>query len=142
MARVTLPRLKLVRLRGPWRVAVDEASMRPAIEPGDWLLVDPTVRRWPRRGSIVVVREPGSDLLVIKRVAGRPADVVRTEFGPLRLAPDEAWLEGDAPASHDSRHYGPVAVDRLVARAWLRYAPLGRFGRLPNPTATREPKEG
>ena len=34
------------RLRGPWRVAVAEASMAPAIESGDWLLVDPTTRRW------------------------------------------------------------------------------------------------
>jgi len=28
----------LRRVRGPWRVAVVEASMAPAIEPGDWLL--------------------------------------------------------------------------------------------------------
>ena len=27
---------------GPWRVAVEETSMLPALEPGDWLLVDPT----------------------------------------------------------------------------------------------------
>ena len=38
------------RRGGPWRVAVVEASMAPAIEPGDWLLVDPTDARWPRRG--------------------------------------------------------------------------------------------
>jgi signal peptidase I len=104
--------------------------MAPALVPGDWLLVDPTVRRWPRRGSIVVVREPESDVLVIKRVAGRPDDTIPTEFGALLLAPDEAWLEGDAPGSHDSRHYGPVSIDRLVARAWLRYGPLRRIGLL------------
>ena len=104
--------------------------MSPALEPGDWLLVDPTVRRWPRRGSIVILREPASDLLVVKRVVGRPGDSVPTEFGVLRLATDEAWLEGDAPGSHDSRHYGPVTLDRLVARAWFRYAPLRRIGRL------------
>ena len=46
--------------------------MRPTIEPGDWLLVDPTVRRWPRRGSVVVFREPESDILAIKRVAAMP----------------------------------------------------------------------
>ena len=44
--------------------------MAPAILPGDWLLVDPTVRRWPRRGTIVVVREPFTDVLAIKRVGG------------------------------------------------------------------------
>ncbi len=115
---------------GPWRVAVAEASMGPAIEPDDWLLVDPTVRRWPRRGSVVVVREPESELLVIKRVAGRPGDTVPTAFGTLLLAPNEAWLEGDAPGSHDSRHYGPVSMERLVARAWFRYAPFHRIGLL------------
>src|SRR5437899_69960 len=47
----------LRRVRGPWRVAVVEASMAPAIEPGDWLLIDPTTVRWPRRGSVVIFRE-------------------------------------------------------------------------------------
>lgn len=104
--------------------------MVPAIEPGDWLLVDPTVRDWPRRGAIVVFREPGSDLLVIKRVVGRPHDVVATKLGSLHLSAGEAWLVGDAPDSHDSRHYGPVPVDRLVGRAWFRYGPLSRMGPL------------
>jgi signal peptidase I len=105
--------------------------MVPALMPGDWLLVDPTVRRWPRRGSIVVVREPESDLLVIKRVAARPGDEIEVApAGTLRLGPDQAWLAGDATGSHDSRHYGPVSLDRLVARAWFRYGPFGRMGRL------------
>ena len=105
--------------------------MRPALEPGDWLLVDPTVQAWPRRGSIVVVREPDSDLLTIKRVAARPGDVIRTATGPIRLGPSEAWLLGDDRAvSRDSRTYGPVAIDRLLARAWFRYGPAGRTGRL------------
>jgi signal peptidase I len=130
------------RFRGPWRVAVAEDSMWPAIEPGDWLLVDPTVRRWPRRGSIVVFLEPGSDLIAIKRVAARPGDTVpdipvtdpatgEQVHVTVRLPPDEAWLLGDAAAhSIDSRRYGPVPADRLVGRAWLRYAPIRRFGRL------------
>lgn len=116
---------------GTWRVVVVDDSMRPALEPGDWLLVDPTVRAWPRRGSIVVVREPDGDLLTIKRVAARPGDVIRTASGPIRLGPAEAWLLGDDGAvSRDSRMYGPVALDRLIARAWFRYGPAGRTGRL------------
>jgi len=117
--------------------------MRPSIEPGDWLLVDPIVRRWPRRGSLVVFREPESDILAIKRVAAIPGDVVKgvrvtdPDTGQevdvtIRLIPDEAWLLGDDPAvSIDSRRYGPVALDRLVGRAWFRYAPLRRLGRIP-----------
>src|SRR4051794_37690019 len=62
------------RARGPWRVVVSESSMVPTIEPGDWLLVDPTTRRWPRVGSIVVFHEPDSELLAIKRVAAGPGE--------------------------------------------------------------------
>ncbi len=115
--------------------------MRPALEPGDWLLVDPTTQRWPRRGAIVVVREPGSGLLVVKRVAGRPGDTISLAGRPVRLGPTEAWLLGDAPAvSIDSRLYGPVRLDRLVGRAWLRYGPLGRpLGLIDRPAVGREP---
>jgi signal peptidase I len=114
--------------------------MSPVIEAGDWLLVDPTVARWPRRGSIVVFHEPDSDDLAIKRVAAGPGDRVPYADGYLILAADEAWLLSDAPdalllaAGHgqpvDSRRYGPVPVDLLVARAWFRYAPAGRIGLL------------
>lgn len=105
--------------------------MRPAIAPGDWLVLDPTVRRWPVRGSIVVFHEPGSDLLAIKRVAGRPGDRVRIEEGLLVLGPGQAWLLGDdRTVSVDSRSYGPVGEERLVGRAWFRYAPPRRIGRL------------
>ena len=70
--------------------------MLPAIAPGDWLLVDPTTRRWPRRGSVVVVREPDSGDLAIKRVAAGPGDRVPFADGYLILAEDEAWLMADA----------------------------------------------
>lgn len=114
--------------------------MSPAIEAGDWLLVDPTVARWPRRGSVVVFREPDTDELAIKRVAAGPGDRVPYADGYLILGADEAWLLSDAPdaallaAGHgqpvDSRRYGPVPVELLVARAWFRYAPLRRLGTL------------
>lgn len=133
------------RLGGPWRVAVAEASMSPSIAGGDWLLVDPTVGRWPRRGTVVVFREPGSDLLAIKRVAGRPGDWIPFADGWLRLADDEAWLLSDADDAEvaeaglgrvmDSREYGPVPVDALVGRAWFRYSPWRRIGRLPKAPA-------
>ncbi len=101
--------------------------MRPALEPGDWLFVDPTIRHWPRRGTIVVVRQPASGILVVKRVAGRPGDTIRLTNATHRLGPTEAWLLGDAPdVSVDSRTYGAVTLDRLVGRAWLRYGPAGR----------------
>lgn len=116
--------------------------MAPTIEAGDWLLVDPTTARWPRRGSIVVFREPDTDLLAIKRVAAGPGDRVDLDEGHLILADDEAWLLSDATDADllaagagqpiDSRRYGPVPVEALVGRVWFRYAPLRRIGRVPS----------
>lgn len=112
--------------------------MAPTIQPGDWLLVDPTTARWPRRGSIVVFREPDSDLLAIKRVAAGPGERVELDSGHLILGADEAWLLSDAADVEllaagagqpiDSRRYGPVPVAALVGRVWLRYGPLRRVG--------------
>jgi signal peptidase I len=120
--------------------------MRPAIEAGDWLLIDPTTLRWPRRGSVVVFREPDGETLAVKRVAAGPGERVPFADGYLELADDEAWLLSDASpeaaaaAGHgqpiDSRRYGPVPVELLVGRAWFRYAPIGRIGRIPRPPPT------
>jgi signal peptidase I len=89
---------------------------------------------------VVVFREPGSGMLAVKRVAGRPGDWVPFTGSWLELAEDEAWLLGDATdegvaaAGHgeavDSRRYGPVTIDALVGRAWFRYWPVGRLGRV------------
>ena len=122
-------------------MAVIEGSMRPAIESGDWLLIDPTTDRWPRRGSVVVFREPEGGALAVKRVAGGPGERIPFADGYLDLSDDEAWLLSDATTQQaaeagfgepvDSRIYGPVPLELLVGRAWFRYAPLRRIGRIP-----------
>jgi len=126
--------------------------MLPSIEPADWLLVDPTVRRWPRRGSVVVFREPTSDILAVKRVAALPGETVAFQGGYLHLGADEAWLTADAdpPTAAragfgppvDSNRFGPVPLDLLVGRAWFRYGPVRRIGRLPRvePRLARGPE--
>ena len=113
--------------------------MLPAIAPGEWLLTDPTVRRWPRVGTVVVFREPLTEILALKRVTSPPGG-----DHPVVLGPGEAWLTSDADEASaaaagfgpplDSRVYGPVTLERLVARAWLRYWPLRRIGRIPRRT--------
>lgn len=47
----------------------------------------------------------------------------------------ELFLMGDHRAnSADSRAFGPVALEQIIGRAWLRYWPLDTFGILPTPT--------
>jgi signal peptidase I len=138
-----MPRSLRVRLRGPWRVAVTEGSMAPAILPGDWLIVNPLVVRWPARGAVVVFKEPLGETLAIKRVAARGGEHVPFASGHLTLAPDEAWLAADADEKAaaavgfgppiDSQRYGPVSEDGLLGRVLFRYAPLRRIGRIRRP---------
>jgi len=48
---------------------------------------------------------------------------------------DELFLMGDHRAnSADSRVFGPVPIENIVGRAWLRYWPMSVFGILPTPT--------
>lgn len=114
--------------------------MSPAIQPGDWLLADPTITRWPRRGSVVVFDEPDGSGLSVKRVAAGPRDRVAFADGYIELAEDEAWLLADASDAAtqaagfgppiDSRTFGPVPVELLVGRIWFRYGPVRRIGRI------------
>ena len=47
----------------------------------------------------------------------------------------DLFLMGDHRTnSADSRTFGPVPIDRVVGRAWLRYWPLDTFGILQTPT--------
>lgn len=101
--------LQRVEVRGP--------SMRPTLEDGDRLLCGPARRL--RTGDIVVVEEPGSDgLLAVKRVATLEAGAV-------------VVLGDNRAASRDSRAYGPLPRSAVRGRAWWRYFPAARAGRLP-----------
>jgi hypothetical protein len=114
--------------------------MLPAIRPGDWLIVNPLVGRWPSPGSIVVFRDPDDEALSLKRVAGGPGSTVPFGGGFLHLADDEAWLLGDASEAmaaaegfgppRDSRKFGPVTLDRLIGQVVARYGPRTRIGRV------------
>lgn len=67
--------------------AVPSASMRPALEPGDYVLVTrwDYRRRLPARGDVVVFRAPdGGDY--VKRVIGLPGDRVASTGGALSIA--------------------------------------------------------
>ena len=114
--------------------------MLPTIAPGDWLIVNPRVRAWPKPGAVVVFFDPMTDVLSLKRVAAGPGERVRFADGFLTLAPDEAWLLADADEKAtagagfgppiDSNRFGPVTADRLVATVLFRYWPPRRIGRI------------
>ncbi|MFC4112580.1 S24 family peptidase [Nonomuraea zeae] len=106
-----------LRSRGsqPMRVRVEGDSMRPALLPGDWLLV--------RRGAAV---HPGD--LVVARLPGDPGQLIvkRAQWHGA----DGWWLESDnqrAGGRRDSWDFGPV--DEIVGRVVLRYWPLLRRAR-------------
>jgi nickel-type superoxide dismutase maturation protease len=99
-------------------VVVAGASMRPTLEPGDWLLV-----RWTRRvapGDLVVVCRPDRPRLVVVKRAVR-----HLERG--------WWVAGDDPAaSDDSRTFGVVPPGLVLGRVLVRYWPVSR-GLRPGP---------
>jgi len=96
------------------RFRIEDESMLPTLEPGDYVLVNRwayRVRR-PRRGDLVVVRDPElSDRFLVKRVSETEAST-------------QIPLEGDnAAVSRDSRAFGAVPLDRIVGKVWLRLKP-------------------
>lgn len=72
--------------------------------------------------------------------ADEPGGDPQPTTAPLEQAtwtvpPDELFLMGDHRAnSADSRTFGPVPIDRVIGRAWLRYWPIDTFGTLPTPS--------
>jgi signal peptidase I len=134
------------------RFEVSEASMSPALRPGDYVVTD----RAPRsagRGDIVVFEHPNrSSFFLVKRIVGMPGERPTIESGqalvdgtPLdapwttdetgpdgtwELAPDQAFVLGDARwmSAGDSRELGPVSIEQLGMRIVFRYWPLERFG--------------
>jgi nickel-type superoxide dismutase maturation protease len=93
--------------------------MEPALREGDWVLVVPP-RRAPRPGDVVLVRDPRErSRLLLKRVSEVTAAGVR--------------VVGDrSEHSTDSRTFGAVPLSLVLGRAAFRYAPLRRFGPIPD----------
>jgi signal peptidase I len=111
---------KPARRLAPVRVEGD--SMAPTLRAGSLVAVSP-LRGDPTRGSIVVVRQPdGSEHL--KRVAALPGEWFVVRGDDLELRPSEYAVVGDnQAASRDSRHYGPVRLEDIVAVARFCYWP-------------------
>lgn len=89
-------------------------SMVPTLSLGDRLVV--RYGAAVRAGDVVVLRHPfRQDLLIVKRA------VERRDGG--------WWVMGDNPyVENDSREFGVVPDDLVVARAWLRLRPRPAAG--------------
>ncbi len=111
------------------------------------------------RLTIVVLKDPVlPDIESIKRIIGLPGEKVGFQDGktlingrPIpepylktgswsdlieteewRIDGNQYFVMGDnRDYSRDSRHYGPINGDLILGRAWFRYWPPERWGRLP-----------
>jgi signal peptidase I len=138
------------------RVRVENISMRPTLEPGQFLLVNRVAYKLgePKIGDIVVFHAPGvSDEDYIKRVIGLPGDVVQVADGivyvnsqPLyepyiadtpnytgtwTVPENEYFVLGDnRNNSSDSHLWGYIPADDIVGRALLIYWPMDQISLL------------
>jgi signal peptidase I len=137
---------------------VEGRCMEPRLYTGERILGDKwTLRhRPPRRGEVVIFACPadpsqlyikrvvalGGEMVTLRRgvvyVNGRPlpepylVQPGRGDFGPHRVIDGRYFVLGDnRDASEDSRHWGDVDGNAVVARAWLRYAPPSRWRSAP-----------
>lgn len=93
------------------RFRVEDDSMRPALEPGDYVLVN----RWaykfrpPAKGDLVVVRDPETpDRFLVKRVSDA------SDAGEIRVVGD------NSNRSRDSRSFGPIDHLEIIGKVWIR----------------------
>lgn len=134
------------------RFEIKEASMEPALEPGDWVVAKRRVGVL-ERGDIVVMDDPmGTGMNLVKRVMGLPGEDIGIENGRVTVngalladrwatgvtAPDgswtvsddEIWVLGDnRPRSRaDGRVFGPAPIDTVHWQVVARYWPTTKVG--------------
>ncbi len=136
---------------------VDGQSMEPNLHDHQRLIIEKLSYHFctPQRGDIVVLRTPQRQAVpLIKRVVGLPGESIEIHNGhvyingvlleepyltqttwgtvPAQLVPEGyLFVLGDnRGSSNDSRMFGPVALENVIGRAWLRYWPLSEAGLL------------
>ncbi len=145
-------------------VRVAGQSMQPTLGSGNHILTlrhlvtlrDLGVLPWLpdpiQRGAIVTARDPGTGVLLVKRVVAlggdsvgvadgrlvvngktlreRYVDYSRVDgsyFGPVRVPAGSVFLLGDNRGdSRDSRDFGPVRADEVAGEVLVRLWPLRR----------------
>jgi len=105
-------------------VIVQGTSMQPALHDGDRLLLN----RWayhyrePRRGDVVVIKDPGHCDYAVKRIVGLPLDTLQLKSGNVYLNGkpfSESYL------ALGTRTYTPDGKDQMIMLGEKRYFVLG-----------------
>jgi len=130
------------------RVRVENISMLPTLQPGEFLLVNKLAYKIDRmsRGDIIIFHYDAKEDY-IKRLIGLPGDTVEVQDGKVKvnqLELDEPYISAppsyngvwDVPAgsifvlgdnrnsSSDSHSWGFVSLDKLIGKALVIYWPL------------------
>lgn len=87
--------------------------MEPTYSPGDKLFVSKFVYRFrvPRAGDVVVLHDPRTGRLVLKRIE--------------RIEGKKYFVAGDNPGeSTDSRRFGAVPRDSIIGKVSYKYYPF------------------
>lgn len=145
------------------RVRVENVSMKPTLQPGEFLLVNRVAYKLgdPSIGDIIVFHAPGvSEMDYIKRIIGLPDDLVRINDGTVSvngqplyepyiadppnysgewIVPEgEYFVLGDnRNNSSDSHLWGFVPQEDIVGKALLIYWPLSEASLLTRPNVVQ-----
>ncbi len=132
---------------------IPSPSMVPNLYPGQRIIVNKAAYWFsePRRGDIVVYHSSNFKRAIIHRVVGLPGDLVRIERGKLYVNGryvEEPYVQGHlistpserVPAgsyfiigdNRDAAIWEIVPRKNLVGKAWIRYWPPSRWGRVAN----------
>lgn len=152
-AGVTAAITAVVAARGSFRrFEIVNESMRPALEPGDWVIAH-RLHHAPSRGDVVVFEhEERPGISLVKRVIGLPGETVEVARGQVHIdgtVLPEPWASGftvpdslttvpagmvfvlgdhRVAAGGDSRTLGPIAASAITWRVMARYWPATRVG--------------
>ena len=143
------------------RTIVHDISMEPTLVEGDNLVVEKLGFRfdWLHRGDIVVLKMPGEERQLIKRLVAVEGDKVEVRDGKLYVNEELSLIglpvepetpQGELPEytnltvkegqvyvlgdnrllSMDSTDFGPIEKKWITGRAIYRFYPFSKFGNL------------
>ena len=137
-------------------IRINNFSMTPNIHPGEYFLHERkcTLISNYHRGDVVVIKTSRSDQRTLKRVIGIEKDLVqiigakilvndkvivtRDDYFESQNQQKQQWKVGvgelfvmgdNFQDSIDSRRYGPINLNLVQGRAWLRVWPLNLIGK-------------